>query len=351
MFMHFDQILVIKETRQHEKRVALTPKSVALLVAKGYRVLVEENAGIHAGFGNVDYIQAGAKVISFMETGFPANSFIVRVLWNKAQASQENQRFHENMAMLGFLFPFMDLPHITTWQQLGLTTLSFDLFESLSVDDPKNAQAAMSRIAGRLAFCDALKHYQGDKPIRVAVIGSGAAGMSAAFEANQQGFPVQVFGRNERHYAVFSEADIAYHVLPSENPIEFIQTHLKDSTIIITSARTAGKKAPLLLNETSLRLLPPNAVVVDLAVSNGGNVVGSQHDCIKTMDNGVLVMNVSGYPKAEPKTSSEAYAQCIVSVLTEILSPQGDMFFEHPVVQEIWVTHNRQRRETLYKNF
>jgi NAD/NADP transhydrogenase alpha subunit len=351
MFMHFDHILVIKETRQHEKRVALTPKAVALLVTKGYRVLVEENAGVNAGFENADYIQAGAQVISFTETGFPANSFIVRVLWNKAQASQENKHFHENTAMLGFLFPFMDLPHITAWQQLGLTTLTFDLFESLSVDDPKNAQAAMSRIAGRLSFCDALKHYQGDKPICVSIIGTGAAGISAAFEANQQGFPVQVFGRTENHRAIFAEAGIAYHVLPSENPIEFIQTHLKESTIVITAARTAGKKAPLLLNETSLRLLPPKAVVVDLAVSNGGNVVGSQHDCIKTMDNGVLVINVSGYPKAEPQTSSEAYAQCVVSVLTEILSSQGDMLFEHPVVQEIWVTHNRQRREALYEKF
>jgi NAD/NADP transhydrogenase alpha subunit len=270
---------------------------------------------------------------------------------DKAQALEENQRFHENTAMLGFLFPFMDLPHITVWQQLGLTTLSFDLFESLSIDDPKNAQAAMSRIAGRLSFCDALKHYQGDKPIFVSIIGTGAVGMSAAFEAKQQGFPVQVFGRSERHHAVLSEMGIAYHILPSENPIEFIQTHLKESTIIITSARTAGKKAPLLLNETSLQLLPSKAVVVDLAVSNGGNVVGSQHDCIKTMNNGVLVINVSGYPKAEPQTSSEAYAQCIVSVLTEILSPQGDMFFEHPVVQEMWVTHDRQRRESLYENF
>jgi alanine dehydrogenase len=79
--MHFDQILVIKETRQHEKRVALTPQSVVLLVSKGYRVLVEENAGVNAGFKNADYIQAGAKIISFTKTGFPANSFIVRVLW------------------------------------------------------------------------------------------------------------------------------------------------------------------------------------------------------------------------------------------------------------------------------
>jgi alanine dehydrogenase len=139
--MRFDQIVVVKETLHNEKRVALTPKVVAQLTDKGYRVWIEE--------------------------------------------------------MLGFLFPFVADNHIATWQQLGLTTLSFDLFKSISINDQKNAQAAMSRIAGRLAFHDAVKLYQGEKPLNLVVIGAGAAGISAAKEAKNHKIPVQLLGRKE----------------------------------------------------------------------------------------------------------------------------------------------------------
>jgi NAD/NADP transhydrogenase alpha subunit len=350
---NFKQILVVKETRQGEGRVALTPETAAILVDKGYRILVEADAGLNAGFTNAEYSDAGAVIFSLTSLGFPANTFIVRVLRpSKERELLENKLFHENTAMLGFLFPFVTDNHIATWQELGLTTLSFDLFKSLSIQDPKNAQAAMSRIAGRLAFQDALKHYKGEKPTKLTVIGTGPAAFNAAFEALKHNVPVQVFGRQEHHRAEFEAAGITYYVLPeAEKQIDFIKAHLAEQTIVFTAARIPGKKAPLLIDEDSLSLLPANAVVVDLAVSNGGNVSGSKSDQKIRVANGVCIINVSGYPKTEPRSSSEAYAQCVVSLLTDIMSPEGDMSFENELVSEIWVTHKKQRHDSLYDKF
>jgi NAD(P) transhydrogenase subunit alpha len=347
--MHFKQILVVKETRENEERVALVPQSVAILVKQGFQVLVEKDAGFQAGFENKDYIDSGAEIFELNSSGFPPNSFIVRVLCpSKERKLMENKLFHENTAMLGFLFPFVADNHIATWQALKLTTLSFDLFKSISTADPKNAQAAMSRIAGRLAFLDALEHYSGDKP-RLTVIGAGSAGISSAFEAIKQGVPVQVFGRKESQRAKLEAAGITYYVLPEveEKQIDFIKPYLAEETIVITAARTPGKKAPLLIDETSLRFLPSNAVVVDLAISNGGNVAGSKHDQVIHLDTGVCLLNVSGYPKKEPKTSSEIYANCVMNLLREILSPQGELSFENKLIQEIWVTHDGRRHDSL----
>lgn len=67
--------------------------------------------------------------------------------------------------------------------------------------------------------------------------------------------------------------------------------------------------------------------MVDLAVSNGGNVIGSKSNQIITAANDITIMKVSGYPKTEPRPSSEAYAQCVLSLLTEIMSPNGDVSF------------------------
>jgi H+-translocating NAD(P) transhydrogenase subunit alpha len=352
--MYFKQILVVKETRENEKRVALTPKMVARLTQKGYRILVEESAGLNSGFTDDEYVKAGAKVFILSKSGFPAYTFIVRVLRpSKERETIEKSLYHGGTAMLGFLFPFVADNHIDTWQALELTTLSFDLFKSLSIHDPKNAQAAMSRIAGRLALHDALKHYRGKKNIILTVIGAGAAGLSAAFEGLKCGIKVQVFGRREALRKELEAAGASYYVLPETTieQIHLIRSYLTESNIVITAARTPGKKAPLLIDEESLKILPPKAVVVDLAISNGGNVCGSKHDQIITLENDVLLVNVSGYPKTEPRASSEIYAQCVFHLLTEVMSPVGELLFENELVQEIWVTHNKQLHESLYSGF
>ncbi len=104
--MHFNQILVVKETRENEKRVALTPPAVALLTQQGYRVLIEEDAGMQSGFPNSEYVAAGAEIFVLGSSGIPANTFIVRVLRpSKERELIENKLFHKNTAMLGFLFP------------------------------------------------------------------------------------------------------------------------------------------------------------------------------------------------------------------------------------------------------
>jgi NAD/NADP transhydrogenase alpha subunit len=133
--------------------------------------------------------------------------------------------------------------------------------------------------------------------------------------------------------------------------VDFIKLYLTEATMVIAAARTPGKKAPLLVDKDSLSRLPPNAVVVDLAISNGGNVAESEHDQIINKANGVSIINVSGYPKAEPRESSEVYAQCVLSLLTEIMSSEGDILFENELVQEIWVTHEGQRHDSLYEKF
>ncbi|MGQ3890216.1 hypothetical protein ACQUW5_14470 [Legionella sp. CNM-1927-20] len=352
--MYFKQILVVRETREYEKRVALTPHIVAQLTQKGYRILVEEDAGLNAGFTNAEYIQAGAELFFLSESGFPANTFIVRVLRpSKERELIEKSLYHPNTAMLGFLFPFVADTHIASWQALNLTTLSFDLFKRLSIHDKKNAQAAMSRIAGRLALKDALKHCNREKNITLTIIGAGAAGLSAAFEGIKYGIKVQIFGRKEGLRKELEAAGATYYVLPEtvNEQKQFIKAYLNDSNIVITAAREAGKKAPLLIDKTSLDRLPPKAVIVDLAISNGGNVLGSKHDQVITLDNDKILVNVSGYPKTEPRASSEIYAQCVFHLLTEIMSPVGIVSFENEFIQEIWVTHDKQLHECLYSDF
>ncbi len=101
----------------------------------------------------------------------------------------------------------------------------------------------MSRIAGRLALHNALKHYKGDKLPRLTVIGAGAAGISTALEAVKHHIPVQLFGRKESLRSEFESKGITYYVLPeAEKQVNFIKSFLTKETLVITAARIPEKR-------------------------------------------------------------------------------------------------------------
>lgn len=334
MIMKIDQIIVVKETRESEARVALTPTTVALLVAKNFNVMIENEAGILAGFKDEDYTQVGAKIFKLGSTGFPLHSLVLRVKRPiKARELLENALLPAGTVMMGFLDPFDvdDEKHIAYWQAIGVTPISLELLH-LSADDPKNAQAAMSRFAGRLALEDALRRYKGTLPKKVTVFGTGPAAWGAASYAKDLQLPIQLFGRQERYRQKAEAAGIVYHVLPEVDQGVFIRARLGNETIIITAARTIGKKAPLLIDAVGLEVLPEKAVIVDLSAGEGGSVLGSKEDQLVIIDRDISIINVSGYPKAEPKAASEAYAQCIVNLLLEVMSPRGEINLENALL-------------------
>ena len=349
--MIIKHILVLKETRKDESRVALTPKVVSSLVSKHYKIRVESRAGVNAGFTDSAYVKAGAEIFTFTSEKFPPNTLILRVKRAHQERERlENNLFQENVFVMGFLSPFEEGEHVDLWQAAGIMAFSLDLFKKLSIEDPKNMQAAMSRVAGRLAFHDARKRYKGQSPVKLTILGAGPAAFSAAFEARKYDVPVQVFGRQEGYRAELESAGIIYYVLPAYDQAKFIRSYLSEEAIVITAARTPGQKAPVLIDEDTLRLLPKGAVVVDLVVSQGGNVLGSKRDQV-IIKNGVSIVNNSAYPKAEPREASEAYANCLGNLLVEVLSPRGDLHLDHELLKESWVTRNGERNSSLFEGF
>ena len=325
--MKIEHIIVLKETREGEGRVALTPHAVAALVEKNYPIMIESGAGFLAGFSNEDYLQAGSTLFDLNTHPLPQHSFILRVKRpTKEREALENTLIPSGSIMMGFLDPF-DVGHenhISNWQSLGITTISLELLR-LKADDTRNAQAAMSRFAGRLALKDALNRYHGDLPKRVSILGTGPAGLGAAYAARELQLPVQLFGQQERHRKDVESKGVIYFVLPEQEQPAFIAKHLSHETIVIAAVRNIGEKPPILINEASLEALPEKAVLIDLCTGEGGAIIGSREDAIITADRGISIVNVSGYPKAEPKAASEAFAQCMVNLLLDILSPEREM--------------------------
>lgn len=325
--MKVEQIIVAKETREGEGRVALTPTAVASLLEKYPHIMIETGAGFPAGFTDEEYIQAGASIFKLDSTPLPSKSLLLRVKRpNKIRECVENELIPAGTVMIGFLDPFDvgNENHIAKWQSLSITTISLELLH-LTSNDLRNAQAAMSHFAGRLALKDALRRYQGALPRRVTILGTGPAGLGAAYAARELQLPVQLFGRQERHRKDVEAHGIIYYILPTTDQPAFIARHLSKETIIVAAVRNIGEKTPLLINEASLATIPEKAVIIDLCTGEGGAVVGSKEDEVIIIDRDISIVNVSGYPKAEPKAASEAFAQCMVNLLLDIITPEGEV--------------------------
>ena len=104
--------------------------------------------------------------------------------------------------------------------------------------------------------------------------------------------------------------------------------------IIITAARVIGEKSPLLIDAKSLAFLPDNTVIVDLSAGEGGSVMGSKQDSVIHIERGISIINISGYPKAQPKEASEAFAACMTNLLFEIIENKTDIDFEHHLIHQ-----------------
>lgn len=346
--MIVQNILVFKESREEETRVALTPADVSLFSSR-FHVYVEMGAGVKAGFQDAEYTRTGAKIIDLASMAIPQNTIVLRVkLPSQEREAFEAGKWHNSVVVMGFLDPLAPLasPRIAAWQRAVFAAYSMDLFKSIPIEDNKNMQAAMSRIAGKLAFRDAQKQYIGPHAPKLVVIGSGPAGKSAAMEACRAGVPVEIFGRSDRYSEWKYIEGVAYHQYPSKNYIEHLRPFLNQATMVVVAARVAGEHAHMLIDEESLKGMKRGAVIVDLTVNEGGSVAFAKSDQVVD-HNGVKIVHVSGYPKQLPQQASMAYSQCMGNLLNELISKEGKLIYDHPLLNESWVTYKGSRNPHL----
>lgn len=319
-------ILITKETRAQDQRVSLIPSDVQTLIAQGHEIQLEHNAGLAAGFADENYQRVGAG-IRRLETDDDAGyrllfsdiNLVVRVKRPlRTREILENQTIQPGTLMIGALDPGeKGASHYLEYQAAGIMAHSIDQL-SLNVNDPRNVLASMSVLAGRLALLDALA--KSPLAVRhVVSIGFGTVGQAVCQAACQQGLRVTVVvGRAAQIpvvEAMGGRAVLLDRGLSLLDQQIFVKQVIAAADVIISGARQANQLAPLLIPYSTLLALKAGAVVVDMALSEGGNVEGAEHDATQVLANGVIVTNVSGYPKAVPIEASIAWSRASLHVI------------------------------------
>lgn len=333
-------VFVVKESREAEKRVSLVPEDVSKLIKKGFGVIIEDQAGIGAGYTNDLYERVGAQIckipnnsVDCYRLAFKNVSLIVRVKRpNRIREKLENLAIKSGTKMVGSLEVLeRNSNHINEYFKAGIDYYSFDQFYFPS-NTPMNALKKMGSFAGKLSVEDAIKTVNRIVN-KIVIIGYGKAGQAAYVECIRRKLSCTVItSKYDKAELIKSQGGRAIYLssfLPLDDRQERIKRIIKDADVVITTASSNGILAPILIPNKTLLEMKPHTVIVDLSVPEGGNVEGSKSDTNLILGNSVYVKNVSGYPKAMPIEASIEWSKASYYFINLLLETP-ELLRRHP---------------------
>ena len=307
----------VKEIKNNEFRVGLTPDNVKAYVAAGHDVYIEKGAGEGSGFTDKEYSEAGAKMKKSAADVWKISQMMVKV---KEPLEEEYKFFHEGLILYTYLHLAADKPQTDALLAGKVTGVAYETLQERDRSLP--LLAPMSQIAGRLSIQEGAKYLEkkfggegvllagvpGTPKANVVVLGGGTVGANACKIAVGMGANVTVFDVNLKRLEYLDEifgARLQTMVSTDAN----IERAVKDADLVIGSVLIPGAVTPKLFKQKYLKEMRPGAVFVDVAIDQGGcgesSHVTTHDDPVYVLD-GVVHYCVGNMPGAVPRTSTIA---------------------------------------------
>ena len=346
------KIGVPREIFPGERRVALVPSAIPSLTKAGLEVVVEAGAGIEAGYPDIDYASAGAKLLSSRADVFSAADIVIQVLCygsNDKTGEADLPLFHRDQSLIGFLRPLGSLETIKQIASRGVTAFSVELMPRTTRAQSMDALSSMATISGYKAVVLAadtqprifpmLTTAAGTiTPARVLVIGCGVAGLQAIATARRLGAVVSAYdlrpvvkeqvqslggrfvelgvdaqdAQDERGYAR-AQNESFY-----DRQRQLLGEVVAENDVVITTAVIPGKKSPILVTKEMVAGMRPGSVIVDLAAERGGNCeLTSAGE--KVVKHGVTIIGLINLASTVPCHASQMYARNVTAFLLHLV--------------------------------
>jgi len=319
---------VPREIKTAEHRVAMTPDGVRELERHGVNVYVETGAGEGAAFSDDDYRAAGADIVPTAADAW-AQDLVVKV--KEPQPSE-----------FGFLRPDLTLftyLHLAAYPEVadalvasGVTALAYETVQTAAGALP--LLAPMSEVAGRLAPQMGAHHLErhnggrgvlmggapGVRPAKVVVLGAGNVGWNAAWIAAGMEAEVVLFDRSIDRLRWVDQIQMGRIITVASNR-GAVERHVAEADLVIGAVLVAGGRAPIVVTEAMVRTMKRGAVIVDVAVDQGGCVETTRETTHTnpTYDlHGVIHYAVGNMPGAVPHTSTYALTNATLPYHVEL---------------------------------
>ena len=306
-----------KELKNHEYRVGLTPDNVSDYVAKGHTVYVETHAGEGANFSDEEYAAAGAIIADTPAEVFAKADMIVKV---KEPEPCEYQYLREGQILYTYLHLAANPELANVLLERGVKAVAFETITDADGNLP--CLRPMSQIAGRLSIQEGAKYLEaayGGRGIllggvpgvergKIVIIGGGVAGTYAAKAAVGIDAQVTLLDVNLNRLS-YLEDIFGASVTTLYSTEANIRKSLREADLVIGSVLIPGASTPKLIRREHLGIMKKGAVIVDIAIDQGGCCESSHvttHDNPVYIDEGIVHYCVGNMPGAVPNTSTIA---------------------------------------------
>ena len=305
------------ETKNNEFRVAITPAGVAELTHRGHEVLIQAGAGEGSAIADADFKAAGAQMISTADQVWSEADLLLKV---KEPMPAEYAMLRRGQILFTYLHLAASRACTEALLASGTTSIAYETVQT--ADGALPLLAPMSEVAGRLSAQVGAYHLMrthggrgvlmggvpGVEPAEVVVIGGGTAGYNAARVAGGMGAAVTVFDINiDRLRELDAEFGIGLRTRYSS--AYELEDAVKRADLVIGAVLVPGAKAPTLVSNSVVAHMKPGAVLVDIAIDQGGCFEDSRpttHDQPTFAVHDTLFYCVANMPSAVPKTSTFA---------------------------------------------
>lgn len=363
------KVFVPKEVYPLEKRIPMTPESVARLVGKGVPITVESGIGTTCRFTDRAYEQAGASVSTDRNGSLRSADVVLRL---RKPSIEEVRKMKGGSIHVSFLDPFNEPELIGEMLSCGVTAVSMEMIPRTTLAQKMDALSSQANLAGYVAVTLGAERMDRVLPMmmtpagtiapsRVFVIGVGVAGLQAIATAKRLGARVDAFDTRpvveeqvKSLGAKFVKADLgetgqtkdgyAQELTPEQQQKQrdAMAKVCAQSDLVITTAQLFGKKAPLIVTREMIDRMKPGSVIVDLAVESGGNVEGSVID--QEIDvNGVRIIGLGNLPGHVAINASQMYASNMSSFIETYWNEEEKRLkldWDDEIIQGCVITHD-----------
>jgi len=326
------QIGVVREVKDQERRVALTPECVRRLCDAGHGIVIERDAGISSGFADDQYEQAGARI------GDTDAAWDNRLVVKIKEPQPEEYRYFDGQILFTFLHLAGVAPALTKALVKGrVTAIAYECVEDENGRYP--LLAPMSAIAGNMACSVGVQYLArtaGGKGVqlgrvldrsngKVMVIGDGVVGLHTARSACGLGAGVWLFGRDRRRQETML-ATCPDNLQFIDSTDEMIAEHIRDADLVVGAVVLPGDRAPRVVSREMVESMQPGSVIVDVSIDQGGCIETSRpttHSEPVYRYSDVIHYCVTNMPGAYPRTATLALTDATLPYVRR-LADQGE---------------------------
>ena len=369
---------ILKETLEHEQRVAATPVTVKQLIKSNHSVVIEHNAGEGSFISNDNFKDAGAEILESANDIYNKADIIFRV---NPPNNNELELLKKESTIISFFQIKDEIHNIEKYINNNISILSMSHVPRTTLAQNMDALSSQSNIAGYKATIIGADHITKYmpllmtaagtiKPAKVLILGAGVAGLAAIANAKRMGAQVYAFdvrpvvkeqveslGANfievesESNEGV-GEGGYAKEVSDDykKKQAELIKDTIKSMDLVISTALIPERPAPILIEKEIVESMKPGSAIIDLAAINGGNCEMTKCDEI-IVHNQVTIDGRSYLPSTMSQDASQLYAKNVFNLFNHIYNSETPLNLEDEITNGSLILNKGQVNNEILQKF